>query len=113
MGHHLRTHLFCRDIFVWLSRFIEIKDSVGAQADGADGWVVQWSVFMRLGRKGAPEMARAGTCTIPLSQSGAPKLGQQGTCLGGVLLLRVGKHDGGPPLNDLAIWGRYLAGELG
>lgn len=57
---HLRTHLFRRDVILRLPRFIEIKDGVGAQADGADGRVVQWSVLMRLGRKGAPGRAGAG-----------------------------------------------------
>lgn len=42
-----------------------------------------------------------------------PKLGQGGTCLGGVCLVRRGKHDGCPPLNDLEIWGRDSAGEVG
>lgn len=52
---------------------------MGAQADGANSWVVQWSIFMRLGRKGAPGMARAGAYTTPLRQSGAPELGQGGS----------------------------------
>lgn len=75
VGCYLRTHLFYGDIILWLPRFIEIKDSVGAQADGADGWVIQWSIFMRLGRKGARGMARAGAYPTPLNQSGVPKLG--------------------------------------
>lgn len=78
LGHHLRTHLFWRDVIVWLPRFIEVKDSMGAQANGADCWVVQWSIFMRLGRKGAPEMARAGGYPTPLSQSGVPSWDREG-----------------------------------
>lgn len=43
---------------------------MGAQADGADSWVVQWSIFMRLGRKGAPGSLRHSTKSKWSSQAG-------------------------------------------
>lgn len=87
LGRYLRTHLFYRGIVLWLSRLIEIKDRVGAQADGADSWVVQWSIFMRLGRKRAPGLDRAGAGV------GFPSWDREGVCSGS---MRVGKPNGYP-----------------
>lgn len=49
LGQRCRAHLFYRVIILWLPRLVEIQHGVGAQADGADGRVVQWSILMGLG----------------------------------------------------------------
>lgn len=48
LGQHLEAHLFCDIIVLWLPRLVEIQHGMGAQADGADSRVVQWSILMRL-----------------------------------------------------------------
>lgn len=48
-GQCLRAHLLCRVIILWLPRLVEVQHGVGAQADGADGRVVEWPVLVGLG----------------------------------------------------------------
>lgn len=45
----LRAHLLCKVIVLWLPRLVEVQHGVGAQADGADGRVVEWPVLVGLG----------------------------------------------------------------
>lgn len=75
----LGAHLFCGIIVFWLSWLVEIQHSVGAQADGADSRVVQWSVLMGL-ESGHQGWAGRECTSHPLGQSGAPKLGQGDEC---------------------------------
>lgn len=49
LGQCPRAHLLCRVIILWLPWLVEVQHGVGAQADGADGRVVQWSVLVGLG----------------------------------------------------------------
>lgn len=49
LGQGLRAHLLGRVIILWLPRLVEVQHGVGAQADGADGRVVEWPVLVGLG----------------------------------------------------------------
>lgn len=49
LGQCLRAHLLCGVIVLWLPRLVEVQHGVGAQADGADGRVVEWPVLVGLG----------------------------------------------------------------
>jgi hypothetical protein len=73
LEQYLGPHLFCRVIIFWLPWFVEVQDGVGAQADGADSWVVQWSILMGLGR--GTMAGQAGVQPSPTSSG--PKEGSQ------------------------------------
>lgn len=47
-GHCARAYLLCELIILWLTGWVEVQQGVGAQADGADSWVVKWPIFMGL-----------------------------------------------------------------
>lgn len=50
-GQSLKAHLFCRGIILRVPWLIEFQHGVGAQTDGADGRVVEWSILMGLGSR--------------------------------------------------------------
>lgn len=75
LGECPRAHLLCRIIILWLPRLVEIQNGVGAQADGADGRVVEWPVLMGLGSGYQGWKGQEYTPPHPLGFKGAPQLG--------------------------------------
>ena len=75
LGHCLGAHLLCRVIILWLPRLVEVQHGVGAQADGADGRVVEWPVLVGLGSGHQGWTGQESTPPTLWGKRGAPQLG--------------------------------------
>lgn len=88
LGQCPRAHLLCRVIIVRLPRLVEVQHGVGAQADGADAWVVQWPVLVGLGSGHQGWTGQESVPPHPLGFKGASPAGdrEMNACLGMWLL---------------------------
>lgn len=75
LGECPRAHLLCRVIILWLPRLVEVQNGVGAQADGADGRVVEWPILVGLGSGHQGWKGQESTPSTLWGSGGAPQLG--------------------------------------